>query len=57
VRLYYGTEEAFFDANSRRTAELAKGKGLDVEAVRVTGNHNSHVPAAMKQSVEFFKKR
>jgi dipeptidyl aminopeptidase/acylaminoacyl peptidase len=57
VRLYYGTLELFFDASSRRTAELAKGKGLDVEAVRVPGNHNSHVPAAMKQSIRFFKKR
>jgi dipeptidyl aminopeptidase/acylaminoacyl peptidase len=57
VRLYYGSQEGFFDASSRRTAELAKGKGLDVEAVRVPGNHNSHVPAAMKQSIEFFKKR
>jgi dipeptidyl aminopeptidase/acylaminoacyl peptidase len=57
VRLYYGTQEAFFDASSRRTAELAKGKDLNVEAVRVPGNHNTHVPAAMKQSIEFFKKR
>jgi dipeptidyl aminopeptidase/acylaminoacyl peptidase len=57
VRLYYGTLEFLFDASSRRIAELAKGKGLDVEAVRVPGNHNSHVPGAMKQSIGFFKKR
>jgi hypothetical protein len=56
LRLYYGTQEGWADASSRRTAELAKGKGLDVEAVRVPGDHFSHVPAAIRESIEFFNK-
>jgi dipeptidyl aminopeptidase/acylaminoacyl peptidase len=56
VRLYYGAKEGWPDASSRRTAELAKGKGLDVEAITVPGDHRSHVPAAIRQSIEFFQK-
>ena len=56
VRLYYGTQEDWADAPSRRTALLAKEKRLDVAAVRVPGDHRSHVPEAIKQSIEFFRK-
>ena len=39
-----------------RTAELAKRRGLDVEAVEIEGDHTTHVPAAMRQSISFFQK-
>jgi hypothetical protein len=55
TRLYYGSEEGFFDAETRRTALLAKGKGLDVEAVVVPSDHLSSVPGALKQAIEFFR--
>jgi dipeptidyl aminopeptidase/acylaminoacyl peptidase len=57
ARLYYGSEEGFFDASTRRTALLAKGRGLDVEAVIVPGDHSSCVPEALRQTVEFFRGR
>jgi dipeptidyl aminopeptidase/acylaminoacyl peptidase len=55
VRLYYGTLELPFRASSERTAMLAKQHGLDVEAVSVPGEHFTEVPAAMRQSIDFFK--
>jgi hypothetical protein len=36
---------------------LAKEKGVDIEAAAVAGNHNTSVPGAMKRSIEFFQKR
>ena len=56
ARLYYGKEEFYFDAETRRTALLAKGKGLDVDAVVVPGDHMSSVPPAMEQAIDFFRK-
>ncbi len=44
TRLYHGSQEYYFDDESRRTALLARGKGLDVEAVVVPGDHMSSVP-------------
>jgi formylglycine-generating enzyme required for sulfatase activity len=41
---------------SQRTAALAKGRGLDVEAVEVEGNHGTCVPGAINQSMAFFQK-
>jgi formylglycine-generating enzyme required for sulfatase activity len=57
LRVYYGTQEAqFFGLMSNRTAALAKGRGLDVEAVEVEGDHGSHVKRSMMQSIAFFQK-
>jgi hypothetical protein len=56
VRLYYGSEEGFFDAETRRTALLARKGGLDVEAVVVPGNHHTCVPEALRQAITFFKR-
>ena len=55
MRIYYGSEEIIFDQASRRMAELAKARGLDVEAQAVPGNHKSSVPEAVKRSVAFFQ--
>jgi dipeptidyl aminopeptidase/acylaminoacyl peptidase len=55
TRLYYGKDESYFDGETRRTAGLAKRKGLDVEAVQVPGDHMSCVPAAMQQAIRFFQ--
>jgi dipeptidyl aminopeptidase/acylaminoacyl peptidase len=57
ARLYRGSEESFFDEETRRTALLAKGKGLDVEAIVVPGDHMSCVPEALRQAIEFFRSR
>jgi dienelactone hydrolase len=57
ARLYYGSQEIFFDKETRRTALLAKEKGLDVEAAKIPGDHFSSVPQAMKQAIEFFKQK
>lgn len=57
VRLYYGTKEPHFHLSSQRTAELAKRHGLNVEATSVEGNHMTHVPVAMKQSIDFFQEQ
>jgi formylglycine-generating enzyme required for sulfatase activity len=57
ARLYYATESAgIAQVMSRRTAALAKRRGLDVEAVEIEGNHGTHVPRAMAQSIAFFQK-
>ena len=44
-------------ASTRRTALLAKGRGLDVKAVIVPGDHLTCVPQAVRQTVEFFKRK
>lgn len=54
VRIYYGTAEPHFRLSSELTAKLAKKKNLDVETIRVEGNHDSAVPDEMKQSIAFF---
>lgn len=56
TRIYYGDQEKIFDLTSRRTAEIAQAAKLDVAAVTTPGNHESHVPASIRQSIEFFKK-
>src|SRR5262249_40398988 len=57
VRLYYATESASIaQMMSRRTAALARRRGLDVEAVEIEGNHGTHVERAIPQSIAFFQK-
>jgi dipeptidyl aminopeptidase/acylaminoacyl peptidase len=57
ARLYYGTQEPFFDRNTRELARLAKAAGKDVEAVRVPGDHGSAVEPAMGECIRFFGKK
>jgi dipeptidyl aminopeptidase/acylaminoacyl peptidase len=54
ARIYYGTQDHFV-LTSRRTAAVAKEKGLDVEAVAIEGDHGSSVPPAIKRSIPFFQ--
>ncbi len=57
LRIYYGTEETwFFGPMSRRAGALAKRRGLDVEVVAVEGNHRTHVPRSLRQSIAFFQR-
>ncbi len=42
---------------SQRTAALAREQGLDVEAIKVKGDHGTSVPPAIKQSLAFFQKQ
>lgn len=55
VRLYYGAAEPLFAASSQQTSQRAKAKGLDVEAVQVSGDHFSAVPEEIQQSIRFFQ--
>src|SRR5579871_3225630 len=50
VRLYYGSAEPLFAVSSQQTSERAKTKGLDVEAVQLSGDHFSAVPEEIQQS-------
>lgn len=56
TRIYYGSLEPIFVLTSLRTAELARAARLDVEAVVTEGNHESHVPASVRRSIEFFER-
>lgn len=57
LRIYHGTESGgFFRLMSQRTAALAKGRGLDIETLEIEGDHATHVPKAMMQSIAFFQK-
>jgi dipeptidyl aminopeptidase/acylaminoacyl peptidase len=50
LRIYYGSQEPQFELTSQRTAQIAMDRGMDVEVVRVEGNHMSHVPESVKAS-------
>jgi hypothetical protein len=55
ARLYDGSEEPFFRDDTGRTALLAKARGLEVEVVVIPGDHQTAVPAEVKQAIEFFR--
>ncbi len=61
VRIYsamarIGTGRHIIPLAWMRSAILAKRRGIDVEAVEIEGDHSTHVPAAMRQSIVFFQK-
>jgi formylglycine-generating enzyme required for sulfatase activity len=57
LRLYYGADEAeALGLMSRRTAALARRRGLNVEAVETEGNHGTHVYRSMMRSIAFFQR-
>jgi dipeptidyl aminopeptidase/acylaminoacyl peptidase len=56
TRIYYATQDHFV-LSSQKTAETAKAKKLDVEAIRIEGDHGSIVPPGILQSIEFFRKQ
>jgi dipeptidyl aminopeptidase/acylaminoacyl peptidase len=56
VRIYYATQDNFV-LTSERTAVVAKERKLDVEAVRLEGDHGSIVPEGIKRSIQFFRAR
>jgi acetyl esterase/lipase len=56
ARIYYGSQEPHLQPMSQRTAQLAKARGLDVEAVSVEGDHTTSVPPAIQQTLAFFQK-
>lgn len=56
-RLLYGSREFVFALSSKKTAELAKAAGKDVEAISVPGDHFTSVEPAMKQCITFFQQK
>jgi hypothetical protein len=57
TRVFYGSQEPHLFATSQLTAKLAKEHGLDVEAVKIEGDHSTSVPPGIKQSIVFFEKK
>lgn len=55
LRIYYGSQELHLELTSQRTAELAREHHLDVQAVKIEGNHLTQVPAAVKETIQFFE--
>jgi dipeptidyl aminopeptidase/acylaminoacyl peptidase len=53
TRIYYATQDHFV-LTSQRMAEVAKQRGLDVEAVRMEGDHGSIVPPSIARCIKFF---
>src|SRR5262249_61544355 len=57
TRMYYGDEEFQFGPSTKKTAQLAKAAGLDVEAISVEGDHISAVDEAMELCIKFFQQK
>jgi len=55
VRLFFGDEEFWLQRSTRRTAQLAKRAGLDVEAVEVPGGHETARPEVIARCIAFFR--
>ena len=55
TRLYVGSQDSFHLAASRKLAEVAQAKTLDVETLTISGNHYTSVPEALTKSIVFFK--
>jgi pimeloyl-ACP methyl ester carboxylesterase len=55
LRIYYGSQEPHLELTSQRTSEIARQHHLDVQALKIEGNHLTEVPAAVKESIEFFR--
>jgi dienelactone hydrolase len=56
TRIYYGSQESHFSLTSQRTAEVGSKANLNVAAIETKGNHSTHVPSSIKQSISFFEK-
>lgn len=55
VRIYFGTGEPFFAADSAETARVARARALDVESLAVPGDHFTAVPAELALAIAFFR--
>ncbi|HWB08189.1 MAG TPA: alpha/beta fold hydrolase [Pirellulales bacterium] len=55
IRLFYGSAETWAKVTCAETAQRARQRGLDVEAVMVPGDHFTSVPEAIRRSIEFFR--
>lgn len=53
ARLYCGAAD-FFVPTTRRTAEVARAGGLDVEAIVLEGDHETSVAPAIRRAVAWF---
>ena len=57
VRLFYGMEEAYYTFTAPLTAEIARSRGVDAQAVAVEGDHVSNEPKSIKLTLDFFQQR
>jgi dienelactone hydrolase len=55
TRMYLGTRERSYRETSKRLATLAQEAKLDVTFMEIEGDHFSSVPAAIEDSIFFFK--
>lgn len=56
VRAYYATSGGF-GSSTKKLAAYAQEKGLDVEAIEVPGDHETHVPEAIRKSIAFLRSK
>jgi hypothetical protein len=57
VRLFYGTEEAYYAFTAPLTAEIARSRGVDAQAVAVEGGHVSNENKSIRLALDFFQQR
>ena len=55
LRLFYGTQEAYFAIATPAMAAAARGHGVDAEAVAVEGDHGSNAERSVTLAVQFFR--
>jgi dipeptidyl aminopeptidase/acylaminoacyl peptidase len=55
LRIYYGSQEPQFVYTSEETAQAARSSGKDVRVIVEPGNHNTHLPASVNDSIKFFQ--
>lgn len=57
VRMYYGSDEKYFAISQPRTAEIARQKGIDAQAIAVAGGHSDNVGESTRLAIEFFRQK
>lgn len=57
MRIFYGSDEPHFKLSSEATSRYAKEHSLDVETIKVQGDHMSAIPEEIARSIEFFNLR
>jgi dipeptidyl aminopeptidase/acylaminoacyl peptidase len=55
LRIYYGSKEPEFEFTSEETARVARSSRKDVQVIVEPGNHKTHLPLSIEDSIKFFK--
>ncbi|HXO87175.1 MAG TPA: hypothetical protein VN885_00910 [Candidatus Acidoferrales bacterium] len=57
VRLCYGTLEDYYALTQPLTAAIARGHGVDAQAIALEGDHGSNEPKSIELAIQFFKQQ